>query len=94
MIRMLRIRRERSGSVARRRLKILLAADKTGCSPELLEMLKGDLCRVLSRYMEVDSDRMEVRVERMPLPGSAQDMPAPCANIPIRRLTCSKGTFG
>ena len=91
MIRMLRIRRERSGSVARRRLKILLAADQTGCSPE---MLKSDLCRVVSRYMEVDSDRMEVRVERMPLPGYAQDMPALCANIPIRRLTCSKGTFG
>ena len=50
MIRMLRIRRERSGSVARRRLKILLAADKTGCSPELLEMLKSDLCRGLPVY--------------------------------------------
>ena len=86
------LRKRRSGEVARHRLKLLLTADKTGCSPELLEMLKRDLCHVISRYMEINAEEMEIRVQKIALQGSNDTMPALYANIPIRSLSY-KGTF-
>ena len=58
------LRKKRSGEVARKRLKLLLVADKTGCTPELLEMLKSDLCHVISKYLEVNAREMEVGVRK------------------------------
>ena len=86
MERLSRLRKRRSGEVARRRLKLLLTADKTGCSPELLEMLKKDLCRVISKYMEINSEEMELRIHRISFSGSRDTIPALYADIPIRSL--------
>lgn len=86
------LRKRRSGEVACRRLKLLLTADKTGCSPELLEMLKRDMCRVISKYMEINSEEMELRIHRLSFPGTRDTIPALYADIPIRSLNY-KGTF-
>ena len=43
--------KKNSGEIARNRLKLLLVSERAGCSPELLEMIKNDLIRVVSRYM-------------------------------------------
>lgn len=85
-------KRRRSGEVARNRLKLLLVADKAGCSPELLDMLKNDMCHVISKYMEVDSGEMEVGIRKNSFPGTKDTTPALYANIPIHSLTY-KGTF-
>ena len=47
--------KKNSGEIARNRLKLLLVSERAGCSPELLEMIKNDLIRVVSRYMEAVS---------------------------------------
>ncbi len=60
--------RNRSGEIARRRLKFLLTADKTGFSPETLEMLREDICRAVSKYMDVDPGQIEMRVRNGLLP--------------------------
>ena len=86
------LRMRRSGEVARNRLKLLLVADKTGCSPELLEMLKRDMCHVISKYMEINSSEMEIRIHKITLRGSNDTIPALYADIPIRSLNY-KGTF-
>ncbi|MBE7722766.1 MAG: cell division topological specificity factor MinE, partial [Lacrimispora celerecrescens] len=50
-------RKKNSGEIARNRLKLLLVADKADCSPEIMQMIKDDMVRVVSRYMDIDSDR-------------------------------------
>lgn len=86
------LKKRRSGEVARTRLKLLLVADKAGCSPELLDMLKNDMCHAISRYMEVDSGEMEVGIRKTSLHGMKDTIPALYAYIPIHSLTY-KGTF-
>lgn len=84
--------KKRSGEVARNRLKLLLVADKTGCSPELLEMLKSDLCHAISKYLEVDKGQMEVGIRKASFHGSKDTIPALYANIPVHSITY-KGMF-
>ena len=33
-----------SGDVAKDRLKLLLVSDRANCSPEVMEMIKNDIC--------------------------------------------------
>ena len=92
MNRLAGLRKRRSGEVARNRLKLLLVADKTGCSPELLEMLKKDMCHVISKYMEISSEEMDVTIQKISLRGNSDTIPALYAYIPLHRLNY-KGTF-
>lgn len=57
--------KKNSGEIARNRLKLLLVSERAGCSPELLEMIKNDLIRVVSRYMEVDTQGLEIKVTQV-----------------------------
>ena len=50
-------RRRTSREVAKDRLKILLISDRVNCSPEVLELIKKDIARVISRYMLIDAKK-------------------------------------
>ena len=54
-------RRKPSREVAKDRLKILLISDRVNCSPEILEMIKKDIAEVISRYMKIDTNNMEIQ---------------------------------
>ncbi len=80
----------RSGDIARDRLKFLMITDKTGITPELLDMLRNDLCRSISRYMDIAPEDLEVTVES---PGRKREpLPVLCTRIPVKNLNF-KGTF-
>lgn len=91
------LRRKRSGAIAAKRLRFLLAADQSGFPPETLAMLKDDVCRVISRYVDVDAAQMEVRIRRPEgrtdyEDGEGRGLPALCAIVPVKSLRL-KGTF-
>ncbi len=66
-----------SSATAKERLRLVLMTDHLELAPDMIEMLKRDLVDVISRYVEVDRDRIEVNFER-------QDRTlAMLANIPI-----------
>ena len=44
-----------SGDVAKDRLKLLLVSDRANCSPEVMEMIKNDIIKVISKYMVIDA---------------------------------------
>lgn len=77
-------RKKNSGEIARNRLKLLLVADKTDCSPEIVEMLRDDMIHVISKYMDIDSKEIRIQMTKTQLPGHQEAVPALYANIPIR----------
>lgn len=83
-------RKHNSGDIARHRLKLLLISDKVHCSPRLIELMKDDMIGVLSKYMEIDSARVELAMTRMEIAGTKEKIPAIFASIPIR-ATPNKG---
>jgi cell division topological specificity factor len=69
--------RERSGETAKERLRLVLMSDHLSLAPDMIEQMKQDLVAVVSRYMEVDRDKIDVRFEH-------QDRVfAMLANVPI-----------
>ena len=66
-----------SSSTAKERLRLVLMTDHLELAPDMIEAMKRDLVDVISRYVEVDRDKIEVNFEQ-------QDKAlAMLANIPI-----------
>mgnify|MGYP005789881749 FL=1 len=80
-----------SGDMARQRLKTLLAADRTDCPPEMIEMVKQELAGAVSRYMEIDAGGIEIQI-RETAASCGGRAPALYAHIPILNIG-NKGTF-
>ena len=76
-------RRKPSREVAKDRLKILLISDR---SPEILEMIKKDIAEVISRYMKIDTNNMEIQISKASTRGKGAKTPSIYANIPILDL--------
>ena len=81
-----------SGSIAKKRLEVLRIEDRAGCKPEILEMLKNDMIKVISRYMMIDPEQLEVKVIHMDHKRVGEKLPVLYASIPVRELLV-KGTF-
>jgi cell division topological specificity factor len=58
--RLFRQREPSSREIAKERLQLVLAYDRVKISPELLQTLKNELITVISRYVEIDRDGVEV----------------------------------
>lgn len=55
-----------SRMIARERLSHLLIAERIDCSPRMMQMMKNDVGKTVSRYLTVDSQNISVRLERTP----------------------------
>lgn len=75
-----------SKSVAKERLKLVLVHDRVDCSPQLLDMIKTDILRVIANYAEIEEDGLEIKMSKVR--GDNDDMPvsALVANIPLRHI--------
>lgn len=75
--------RKNSKDVAKDRLKLLLISDRTDCSADMLELIKNDIIQVISKYMEIDTESLDIRITRMESESRHGSVPALYANIPI-----------
>ena len=75
--------RRNSKDVAMDRLKLLLISDRTDCSADMLEMIKNDIIQVISKYMEIDAEGLDIQITRTASPTHNASVPALYANIPI-----------
>jgi cell division topological specificity factor len=74
-----------SSTTAKERLRLVLMTDHLELAPEMIEKMKRDLVDVISRFVEVDRDRIDVTFER-------QDRTlAMLANIPILSVNRPNG---
>jgi cell division topological specificity factor len=53
-----------SAHIAKERLQLVLAHDRTHISPETLEKLKDEIINVISRHIEIDRANVEVTISR------------------------------
>jgi cell division topological specificity factor len=73
-------RQEKSSSVAKNRLQMVLTHDRTDISPGLIEQIKDDMIEVIARHLAVDPDAVVVQltttakesrlVAEIPIPGN------------------------
>ena len=78
-------RKKSSCEIAKDRLKILLISDRVNCSPEMMELIKTDIAKVISKYMKIDTNNMEIQISKSALRGRGKN-PTLYADIPILDL--------
>lgn len=81
-----------SGTIAKKRLQFLLVSDRAGCTPEILEMIKDDMIKSISKYMEIDTNGLEIKIAQVGEKNKTDRMPVLYASIPIRVLF-TKGNY-
>lgn len=77
------LKRKSSREIAKDRLKILLISDRVNCSPEMMEMIKNDIAKVISKYMKIDPQTMEIQITKTGSMGRGMKNPTLYVNIPI-----------
>ena len=71
---------KKSGQIAKERLQVVLINDRASVSPEVMEQLKSDIITVISKYMEINRNEMEITLE------NDTKSVALVANIPVNSL--------
>lgn len=69
-----------SKDIAKERLRLVLVHDRVNVSPQFMEVLKDDMIRVISNYMEINEKDMEVNLT------NTKSSVALIANIPVNRM--------
>lgn len=83
-------KKKSSGDVAKDRLKLVLVSDRANCSPELMEQIKNDIINVISKYVEIDAEGLDIKITQTESDGNNGAVPALYANIPIKDLKNGK----
>ena len=79
-------RKKTSKTVAKDRLKLVLIHDRVNCSTDVLEMMRADILKTISKYMDFDDGELELKVGSTRSEASGNVVPALYANIPIRNI--------
>ena len=77
-------KKKNSGDVAKDRLKLLLVSDRANCSPDVMELIKNDIINVISKYMIIDTDGLDIQITQTESDSNNGMVPALSANIPIK----------
>ncbi|HHT97637.1 MAG TPA: cell division topological specificity factor MinE [Clostridiales bacterium] len=83
-------RRKGSGSIAKDRLRLVLVSDRANCSPEIMEQIKNDIIAVISKYIEIDTEGLDIKITQTESDGNNGIVPALYANIPIKDMKTYK----
>ena len=79
-------KKKTSGDIAKDRLKLVLVSDRANCSPDVMEMIKNDIIQVISKYMEIDAEGLDIQITQTESDGNNGNVPALYANIPIKDM--------
>jgi len=75
-----------SKDVAKDRLKLVLIHDRANVSPQFLEMIKSEIIKVITNYIEIDESELEIQLTRTQSEDGQGIVPALIANIPIKNV--------
>lgn len=66
---------------AKARLKMLLVHDAVDLTPREMEAMKAEVMEVIARYVDIDKDSVDFRLER------ASGEISLVSNVPVKRVT-------
>ena len=69
-------KKKTSGDIAKDRLKLVLVSDRANCSPDIMEMIKNDIIQVISKYMEIDAEGLDIQITQTESDGNNGNVPA------------------
>ena len=69
-----------SKNIAKERLRLVLVHDRASVSPQLMEVLKDDMIKVISNYMDINESEMEISLTKN------ESSVALVANIPVNKV--------
>ena len=79
-------KKNKSSEVAKDRLKLVLIHDRMNCSTELLEMMRADILAVISKYVDIDTEELNIEIANTEYEQDGPKSPVLSANIPIKNL--------
>ncbi|MDO5115925.1 MAG: cell division topological specificity factor MinE [Synergistaceae bacterium] len=71
---------QKSGSVAKERLQLVLIHDRCDISPELLTALRADLIETIRKYLDIDENGIELDLNK------EEHSVALLASIPLKNM--------
>ncbi|WP_319370446.1 cell division topological specificity factor MinE [uncultured Ilyobacter sp.] len=74
-----------SKNVAKDRLKLVLIHDRAMLSPRVINDMKNDLITVISKYVDIDIDSLNIEILEE---GNQRRKTALIASIPIKNAKC------
>ncbi len=69
-----------SKDIAKERLRFVLVHDRVNVSPQFMEVIKDDMIKVISNYMDINETEMEISLTK------TNTQVALVANIPVNRM--------
>lgn len=75
-----------SKSIAKERLKLVLVHDRVDCSPQLLDMIKSDILKVIANYAEIEEEGLEIKMSKSRSEQEDMTVSALVANIPLKNI--------
>jgi cell division topological specificity factor len=79
-------KKKNSKDVAKDRLKLVLIHDRANVSPQFLEMLKSEIIKVITNYMDIDEGALDIQLTKTKSDDGENFVPALYASIPIRNI--------
>lgn len=76
---------EKSGEIAKERLRLVLIHDRNDISPEVLNSLRCDMIAVIKKYLEIEESGIEIELNR------ENSSVALVASIPLKNMHRNAG---
>lgn len=73
----------KSKETAKERLHLVLMQDRANVSVDFLDLMRQEIIEVIKKYIDIDEETMDVRLENKENEDGTQGAPALYANIPI-----------
>ena len=74
---------DKSKDAAKERLHLVLMQDRAHVSADFLDMMKQEIVDVIKKYIDVDENEMDVKLENKVNEDGTSGAPSLYANIPI-----------
>jgi len=78
--------KEKSKNTAKERLRLVIVHDRGDETSGLLQKLRNELFDVLSKYMEIEDEELDIRLTEVKSESDGSMASALVANIPIKKL--------
>lgn len=82
----MRVKGFETRNLAKNRLRLLLIHDRIDSTAQVIEMLKMDMMKAVSNYMEIDEGELDIQIGQVISVNKETEIPVLSANIPIKSV--------